>query len=181
MKIFIDPGHGGVDVGGRRYKEQGLYEKDVNLDIALKVKCILTERGHEVMMSRNEDVQVSLVERVKMANNWFANYFISVHANSVGYPSANGVETLYYPGSIKGQAIAAEIQEQLIMQTNLVNRGIKAQDVYVLRKTRMPAAMAECGFISNPLENELLNKEEFRSKCARAIADGITQYINMTT
>ncbi len=181
MKIFIDPGHGGTDPGGTRYNDQGMTEKEINLDIALKMKCILTERGHDIMMSRNEDINVSLVERVDMANDWFANYFISIHCNSVSSPSANGVETLYYPTSVTGQAFAAEVQEQLVLQTKLVNRGIKPRDLYVLRKTRMPAVLVEVGFLTNPLENELLNSEEFRSKCARAIADGVTQYINMAS
>ncbi len=179
MKVFIDPGHGGTDPGGSLYNNEGMPEKDINLDIAQGIQCILTERGYDVKMSRTEDVYISLVDRVNMANEWFADFFISVHCNSVNFESANGIETLYYPTSTSGKAFAQEVQEQLILQTNRVDRGIKPRDLYVLRKTRMPAILPECGFMTNKTENELLNQSEFRTKCARAIADGFTQYVNM--
>ncbi len=173
MKIFVDPGHGGKDVGAIGYNSQGLFEKDLNLDIGLKIRCILIERGYEVMMSRDTDEYISLVDRVNKANNWGADYFISVHCNAAENVLANGIETLYYPTSTNGKNLAQKAQTELIKQTGQTDRGIKPRDLYVLRKTRMPAILPECGFMSNPIENQLLNQEQYRGKCARALCDAL--------
>lgn len=178
MKIFIDPGHGGNDPGSVN-ENLGLTEAFVNLDTAKRLQSILNARGYETKMSRTTDTFVGLRERANMANEWGANYFISVHANSVDNPNANGTETLYYKNNTPGEALANEIQENLILQTNLADRGIKPRpNLAVLRLTNMPAVMAELAFISNPTEAALLATPEFRQKFAQGIADGLINFIN---
>ncbi|MCL2611162.1 MAG: N-acetylmuramoyl-L-alanine amidase, partial [Defluviitaleaceae bacterium] len=121
---------------------------------------------------------VGLTERTNMANNWGADYFISIHANANENPQANGTETLYHPNSTKGKALATEVQEQLILQLKRPDRGIiPRSNLAVLRLTNMPAILAELAFISNPVEAELLANPEFRQAAAQGIADGLTQFL----
>ena len=177
MKIFIDPGHGGSDPGAVN-TAVGITEANVNLDTALRLQRILQNRGYTTMMSRTSDVFVPLQERARMANNWGADYFISVHANANVNPNAGGTETLYYSNGSKGHALAQEIQHQLILQNGLADRGvIPRPGLAVLRLTNMPAVMAETAFVSNPREAMLLSTPDFRQRSAQGIADGLTQYM----
>ena len=181
MKVFIDPGHGGSDPGAVN-ESFGITEAFVNLDIAKRLQSILYARGYETMMSRTTDDFVGLRERANMANNWGANYFISVHSNASENPNANGTETLYHRENTTGERLANEIQVQLILQNNLSDRGIIPRpNLAVLRLTNMPAVMAEVAFISNPKEAALLASPEFRQQSAQAIADGFTNFINMNS
>lgn len=177
MRIFIDPGHGGNDPGAVN-TEYNISEAQINLDVAEKLDVILKNRGYETMLSRDGDYYVTLSNRAERANNWYANYFISIHCNSAADTSANGTETLYYISSQAGEAYANEIQIQLVLQNGLRDRGIKPRNLAVLRLTNMTSALAELAFISNPNEAYLLSQPDFRSKCAQGIADGITQYLN---
>jgi len=177
MKIFIDPGHGGTDPGAVN-EELGITEANVNLDTALRLEHILKNRGYETKMSRATDVFVPLSERAAMANNWGANYFISVHSNASENPQAGGTETLYHGGSPRGMALAKEIQNQLVLQLGLNDRGIISRpSLAVLRLTKMPAVLSEMAFISNPKEARLLASAEFRQRAAQGIADGVTEYL----
>lgn len=177
MKIFIDPGHGGEDPGAVN-TEYNISEATINLDVAKKLDVILKNRGYETKLSRDGNYYVSLSKRAEMANNWYANYFVSIHCNSAADSSANGTETLYYLTSKKGEALANEVQVQLILQNGLRDRGIKPRNLAVLRLTNMPAILVELAFISNNNEAYLLSQSSFQDKCALGIADGLTQYIN---
>ena len=177
MKIFIDPGHGGWDNGAQNLA-YGLRESMLNLDMALILRDILQRRGHTVRMSRTTDVYVGLAERAAMANQWGADYFVSIHNNANDNPAANGTETLYHPNSTRGRALAAEVQRQALRQLGLADRGIIPRpNLAVLRLTNMPAIMTEFAFISNPREATLLTRADFRAKAAQAVADGLTQYM----
>jgi len=175
MKIFIDPGHGGTDPGA---VGSGLKESDINLDTALRLERILVRRGFDTKMSRTTDVFVPLAERAEMANNWGADYFISVHSNASEDPTASGIETLYYKENTPGMYLASEIQNQLVLQNGLVDRGIIPRpNLAVLRLTSMPAVLVELGFLSNPTEAKLLGTPEFRQRSAQGIADGLSEYL----
>lgn len=157
----------------------GLTEAYVNLDTAKRLQSILNARGYDTQMSRTTDVFLGLKERVDLANNWGANYFISIHSNSSENTSASGTETLYYRNNTPGQVLANEVQVQLILQTDLPDRGIKSfPNLTVLRLTNMPAILVELAFISNPNDVVLLDTPEFRQKSAQGIADGLTNFIN---
>ncbi|MCL1935061.1 MAG: N-acetylmuramoyl-L-alanine amidase [Defluviitaleaceae bacterium] len=179
MKIFIDPGHGGEDPGAIN-EELGLKEACVNLDIALRLNNILISRGYETELSRTTNVFVALRRRAEFANDWDANYFVSIHSNSNENKEANGTETLVHSYPSIAYNLAIEVQRQLILRNGLLDRGIIIRpNLAVLRLTNMPAILIEVAFISNPKEAELLSEPEFRQSSAQAIADGITNYLAM--
>ncbi len=177
MIIFIDPGHGGNDPGA--IGPSGLKEKDVNLNIATIVKGILENHNVDVRLTRNEDTKAELAERVNMANNINADYFISIHINGYTNTSAFGTETYAYPNSVRGIELSKSIHRNLVAEIKLKNRGVKTSNFYVLRETVMPAALVEVAFISNPVEEELLKEKAFINKAALGIAKGILELIDI--
>lgn len=174
MKIFLDPGHGGNNPGAR--SATGLQEANVNLDVALRLGRILTSWGYEVNYSRTENVTVSLAGRARMANEWGADYFISIHCNSNVNPVYNGTETFYYRQGTVAQAFALTVNNALVRQIELRNLGIFERNLAVLRLTQMPAILAELAFISNPTEAQLLSTNSFRQNCAIGIANGVAEF-----
>lgn len=170
QRVVIDAGHGGKDPGAIGYD---LYEKTVALSISQQVKSMLEHKGIEVMMTRGEDLFVSLENRVAISNHSSADLFVSIHANGYSNPSANGVETFYYEGSHQGKQIAQMIQQELAEKTANRNRGVFASDFYVLKHTDMPAVLVEAGFVSNEKDASLLKTQEYQQKVAEAISTGI--------
>lgn len=177
MIIFIDPGHGGNDPGA--IGPSGLEEKDVNLNIATIVKETLENHNVDVRLTRNDDTKIELAERVNMANNINADYFVSIHVNSYTNTSAFGTETYAYPNSVRGIELSRFIQRNLVAEIDLKNRGVKTSNFYVLRETAMPAALVEVAFISNPVEEKLLKEKTFINKAALGIAKGILELIDI--
>ncbi|MEA5509054.1 N-acetylmuramoyl-L-alanine amidase [Crocosphaera sp. UHCC 0190] len=174
-KVVIDPGHGGRDPGAIGIG--GLQEKNVVLSIAAEVTKILKQRGIQVIMTRSGDYFVSLLGRVKRAENSNANVFVSIHANAVGGNNSqvNGLETYYYSS---GYRLALSIHRNILQQVQVEeNRGVKQARFYVLRKTSMPAALVEVGFVTGRTDNRNLKNPSYRKKLAEAIADGITEYL----
>ncbi len=174
MKIFIDPGHGGDNPGA--IAPTGLEEATVNLDVSLRLGNILTERGYQVNYSRTTNINVSLSERARLANLWGADYFVSIHCNSATNPTYNGTESFYYRNGTVAQRFAQTVNTALVRQTGLVDLGVKARNLAVLRLTAMPAILVELAFLSNPREAALLASESFRQNCAVGIANGIIQF-----
>lgn len=177
-KIFIDPGHGGEDSGAVGYS--GVLEKDVNLLIGNKVVAELRKYGMEVATSRTTDATVSLKERVALANNWKGDVFLSLHNNSYSSTSVGGTETYYYSGDSVGKEIAQKIQNNLIENLGFNNRGIKNGDeLYVIKYTDMTSLLIEFGFLSNPEEEEKMNKNEYQEAATKSVVDGFLEYYNV--
>jgi len=133
-----------------------------------------------VVYTRAGDKFVSLNERANFANLSNSDVFISIHCNAATNSNAHGVEVLYFPTSAPGHRLAKIVQGKLATETGLADRGIVGRPhLAVLRLTHMPAVLVECGFISNPTEEALLETEEFQKKCARAIADGILAFLGV--
>ena len=173
-KIFIDAGHGGRDPGA---VNGDIYEKDIALQIALKLNTALKNNGFETAMSRTTDVFIPLTERAKKANQFGADFFVSIHLNSAGNSSANGIETLVYENKGVNNQLATNIQNELIKITGSTNRGIKEQKkLVVLNSTKMPAVLIEVGFISNFSERTLLLFNSCQKGIAQAITNGICKY-----
>lgn len=172
-KICIDPGHGGSDPGA---VGNGLNEKDVNLDVALRLRDLLVQDGAEVVMTRTSDVYVSLEKRVAIANNHACDIFISIHTNSASDSSANGTETYRYYGSASGYNLAFPIQGELVSHLGTKDRGVKEAGFYVLKYTKMPAVLIELAFISNPSDAQKLADPAVRQEAARAILHGVQRY-----
>lgn len=173
MKIVcIDAGHGGKDPGATT--KTGIDEKDIALTVALKVGALLT--GYEIVYTRDEDVYVGLSERALIANQAKAGLFVSVHCNSVDDESAHGMEVYHYTRASEASKRAARvIYDKLLPVCGLRGRGVKSQDLAVLRETAMPAVLVELGFISNPSDRAKLTNFTWQDDAAEAIADGIVK------
>lgn len=172
MKIFLNAGHGGCDPGA--VSKNGLKEKDVAKRICEILADRLQHSGYSVILFQEQN---SFTEVSKAENKSGADVFISVHCNSFSSNSANGVETLYYPTSVKGKHLAECIQTGLLKTTGLFNRGCKMRrDLHVLRATKAPAVLVETAFISNPEEEKLLRDKP--EMFAEGILQGIKNYIS---
>lgn len=170
--VYIDPGHGGYDPGA---SGNGIVEKNIVLDLGLRVKEKLEAKGIKVIMSRTSDVFVSLEDRSKGANYANPDIFISIHINSAGAVSASGIET-YYKKDID-KPLAQKIQNKLINYTGAVNRGAKWEDFHVIRETRMPASLVECGFLTNVNEANNMKNWSYQEKLVNSIVDGAVEYL----
>ena len=151
-RVFIDAGHGGTDPGA---VANGLQEKNLTLAIALKVQRLLVAQGIEVVMSRTTDKFLQLKEISSLANSSGADVFTSIHINSAT-PTAYGIETFYYPNRTISKPVADSIQKEVIKTTGAYDRKVKTEDFHVVRETKMPSALVECGFITN--KQESMNK-----------------------
>lgn len=167
--VVVDAGHGGHNRGAKAYR--GKYEKDVALDTANRLAKILRQRGFRVVVTRDADYFVTLDRRVNISNATSDCIFVSIHYNWVRYPSGRGTETFYY--TPRSQRLAANIQKELAGCYKTPNRGVKQRGFYVLRKNRRPAVLVECGFLSNPGDNEVAQSASGRQKIAEAVARGI--------
>ena len=181
--IVVDAGHGGYDPGAKGVT--GLEEKKVNLDIALKVQKLLTDMGANVIMTRSDDTFIPLSQRATIANNAYADVFVSIHSNSSTSPSLGGTSTYYYaPGSnallysqlAQRSSLAEKVQYQLAQNLGIRNIGTLTANFAVLRETTMPSILAEIAFLSNKSEEALLKDDAFRDKAAQAIAQGLVEY-----
>ncbi|MEM8778157.1 MAG: N-acetylmuramoyl-L-alanine amidase [Cyanobacteria bacterium P01_G01_bin.49] len=171
--VVVDPGHGGKDPGAIGIG--GLQEKNVILPISIDISEILKQQGVEVMLTRNADYFVSLQGRTAIANRAGADIFVSVHANAVGggRTNVNGME-VFYAGN---RDLAEAIHRSILRTVNVGDRGVKQARFYVLRHTRMPAALVEVGFVTGAVDNPRLRDPAYRRQMAQAIAQGILDYI----
>ena len=169
--IVVDAGHGGHDRGGVPYQRIG--EKGMTLDVSQRLKRILEARGYRVIMTRNSDVFVPLGTRVAIANAHRGSTFVSVHFNSSRRAGANGVETYYYRSD--SASLAASIHRNVVAGAPTENRGIRRRGFYVLRRTRVPSVLVECGFLTNPAEGRLALNPSYRQGLAERIARGIAR------
>ena len=179
MKIVIDAGHG-PDTPGKRSPDGSLREYQFNSAVARYVADELLHgyEGVEILMTHADDRDVPLKERTDRANAWKADLFVSIHANAAGdgWSTAQGIETYVYTTRPAAAVKLAEVvQRNLVQATGRPNRGVKTANFHVLRETKMPAILVECGFMTNRYEAELLKSDEYRRKCAAAIVAGIVE------
>lgn len=173
--IVIDPGHGGVDPGAMG--SQGVREKEVNLEVAFRLKELLEEAGARVVMTRIDDRYYSLYERAAIANRVGAALFISIHTNFHPNPNINGVEIFHYPDRSSSNRWAKLLLEEMTNASGLKPLAVKTnKDLVVIRETQMPAVLVELGFLSNFQEEALIATPEFRGAMARGIFNGINRY-----
>ena len=180
-KIFVDAGHGGFDPGA---VGNGVTEQAVNLNVARELARLLYEGGYEVMQyrtTRDENVlsnkNADLSNRANMANNWGADYFVSIHTNSSLNPSANGFEAYVYRLGGRAEALAQSIVSQVVGQLGSKDNGVRQANFAVLRRTRMPATLLELGYLTNPTEALNLNSPAWQRAVAKAIYDGIYDFV----
>ncbi|MBD1866156.1 N-acetylmuramoyl-L-alanine amidase [Cyanobacteria bacterium FACHB-471] len=172
--VMIDPGHGGADPGAIGIG--GLREEDIVLSISQQVASLLEQEGIQAILTRSDDRGLELSTRVQLAQRANANYFVSIHANSLNMsrPDVNGVETFYHNS---GRELAQSIQNSIMQNVDMNNRGVKQANFYVLRNTSMPAALVEVGFVTGRDDAAKLRDAGFRTTMAGAIARGIVQNV----
>ena len=196
--VLLDPGHGGKDVGA--VSPGGLLEKDITLDIARRLRVALVNAGYRVHLTRDNDRFVDLSDRAAMIARFKADLFVSIHVNSSA-GNARGVETYALPaagfrsvhaggGPATGSTAAANghrhaaanailahaIQRNVRQQTTLPDRGVRFANYVVLRNATAPAALVECGFVTNAADEAMLRTAAHRDRIAAAIALGIQNY-----
>ena len=215
-RVVIDAGHGGHDQGTQG--PHGLVEKELVLDVALRVGKLIEERMNaEVIYTRSDDTFVPLEGRTALAREKKADLFLSIHANSSPYPRIAGVETFYLNFTDSKDALDVASRENASSQKSIFelqdiiqkialhekldesrefagriqtslfsfssrnvagqkNRGVKKAPFVVLIGANMPSVLAEIGFVSNPREEALLKKSDYRQKLADALYRGISRY-----
>jgi N-acetylmuramoyl-L-alanine amidase len=169
IAVVIDAGHGGYDRGG--IPSQRVPEKEMTLDVAQRLKKVLAANGYRVVMTRDSDVFVSLATRVAIANSYSNAIFISVHFNSAKRAGAGGIETYFYGRD--SLPLASAIHYFVAGGAPSSNRNVRRRGYYVLRKTRVPAVLVECGFLTNPTEAAYAQTASYRQKLAEEIAAGV--------
>jgi N-acetylmuramoyl-L-alanine amidase len=167
--VVIDAGHGGHDRGG--IPGQRVAEKDVTLDVAQRLKKTLAASGYRVVMTRDSDVFVPLGTRVAIANSYPNAIFVSVHFNSAKRTGAAGIETYFY--GRESLPLASAIHYFVAGGAPSSNRNVRRRGYYVLRKTKVPAVLVECGFLTNPTEAAQAQTTSYRQKLAEEIAAGV--------
>jgi N-acetylmuramoyl-L-alanine amidase len=177
--VVIDPGHGGSNVGGRG--PSGTDEKTVVLDLSKRVAEELRRRRVRVVLTRSSDRAVALEARAEAADRVGADALLSVHANWFRDPRVRGVETWVLdkwlrPSKRKcprSQALAESVQKALVELTGERDRGVRQARYTVLVASKVPAALVEVGFLSNPATEKRLASREWRARIASAVAEAI--------
>lgn len=175
--VVLDPGHGGGDPG--KVGVNGEKEKDLNLKIACEVQKLLTDAGIRVVMTRSEDEALDgkledMKKRVALINDTAPNLVVSIHQNSYTDSSVKGAQVFYHTSSEQGRELALVMQEELYRLDEENRRQAKGNDTYyMLRNTKVPSIIVECGFLSNSEEAALLCTEEYQIKLAEVICAGI--------
>lgn len=176
--VVIDPGHGGREPGAIY---GGTYEKDLNLDIALRLNALLKSKNIKTYIIREEDSFVGLFERAYIANDLKAKLFLSIHNNAIDDPDYGGTMTLYHPDepkdkSFSGKRFAQIIQNTLLSKLKTTDRKIiERPKLVVLKATDMPASLAEIAFMTNKKDMGNLKKEAFRQNAAAALCEAVVQ------
>lgn len=192
--VMLDPGHGGEDPGAVS-DYSGIKEKDINLNIALKVKALLEQQNYNVIMTRSEDrleynsetrniVQKrkeDLERRKKMMDEGGANIVVSIHMNKFPQTQYYGAQTFFPPNSPESQKLAMNLQKSIretVDPNNTREALVKKEPIIILKDSKTTTAIVECGFLSNPDEEKLVGTNEYQDKIALAIKNGILAYFN---
>lgn len=192
-KIVIDAGHGGRDPGA--IGRTGLEEKEINLDIAKRLKRLLARVGVYVVMTRETDIDYGattetdsttgeltkkrrdILHRVRIVNQSQADLLLSIHVNSFPQSIWSGAQCFYDDGHPASKVAAERIQEQLVEKLGPNRRRALAADYMLLKSTKIPSVTVEVGFLSNPREEQLLATAEYREQLAEAIFLGTIIYL----
>ena len=188
--IVLDPGHGGEDGGA--VSPKGVRESDLNLSVSLRTRDLLRFLGIPVSMTRETDVSVyspeagtvsekkvsDLKNRVKQVAQTPGALLVSIHQNI--FPEAKYYGTqVFYAETEGSEALAKGLQARFTRELDPSNhRQAKAcQNVYLLSKIQCPGVLVECGFLSNPREEALLQTEAYQKKIAAVLAAGLTEAV----
>src|SRR2546430_6464225 len=169
--VVIDAGHGGFDRGG--IPHQRVPESVMNLDVARRLKAVLTAYGYRVVMTRDSDVFIPLGTRVAIANSYRDALFVCIHCNAAPRGAASGIETYFY--SSQSLPLASAIHYYVAGGAPTRNRGVRRRGFYVLRRTTIPSVLVECGFLTNATEAQYAQSAAYQQKLAEEIARGVRE------
>lgn len=191
--IILDAGHGGIDGGA--VAADGTAEKNLNLDIVLKMQAYLEKLGYKIILTRNEDVSIhssdaqttrekkvsDLHNRLEIINANPDSIFVSVHQNYYPQSKYSGTQVFYSVNNPQSEKLALSVQNSVVESLQPDNtRKIKqsGNTIFLLSNSAVPSVLVECGFLSNPAETEKLKNENYRMQMAEYICKGIINYIN---
>lgn len=188
--VILDAGHGGEDKGAESSK--GTTEAGINLSITLKVQKLLEQSGCTVILTRSDDNAIydldkqtlrqkkvsDIKNRVKIGNESSADIFVSIHLNKISESQYNGWQTFYKNSNEKSKQLATCLQNSLNESIQKENKRVplKIDNVYIMKKVEIPTSIVECGFLSNPEEENALLTDEYQDKLAWGIYTGIIDY-----
>lgn len=188
--IVIDAGHGVPDEGAE--SSNGTTEAETNLKIALKVQSLLESSGATVILTRSDENAIYDIDsktlkqkkisdihnRVKIGNESSADIFVSIHLNKIPQGQYWGWQTFYKEENAEGQKLAKSIQTSLndSIQKDNTRVPMKIDNIYIIKHVEIPTTIVECGFLSNPEEEQLLLTDEYQNKIAWGIYTGIMDY-----
>jgi len=190
--IVLDAGHGKPDEGAE--SSNGIAEAETNLKITLKLQKLLEQSGATVILTRSDenaiyDLDASTLKqkkisdihnRVKIGNNSSADIFVSIHLNKIPQSQYWGWQCFYNTRNPDSMELAKKIQSNLneAIQKDNKRVSMKLDTVYIMKHVEIPISIVECGFLSNPAEEQDLLNDEYQDKLAWGIYNGIMDYFN---
>ncbi|MCL2539901.1 MAG: N-acetylmuramoyl-L-alanine amidase [Firmicutes bacterium] len=189
--VVIDAGHGGID-GGSVGRTTGVKESDLNLSISRKLETHLKSMGVGVIQTRKTEdglygtfaagfKRKDMSERKRIIQNSGADLVVSIHMNILHNPNVQGAQVFYSPDSETSRALAADIQQLFIKNLPHTRPIPKPRNFYILDCSNIPTVLIECGFLSNPEEERLLQTADYQNKLAYQMFLGIMHFFNLTT
>lgn len=188
--IVLDAGHGFPDQGAE--SASGVTEANLNLKITQKVQSLLEQSGCNVILTRSDENGIydvnsntlrekkvsDIKNRVKIGNESSADAFVSIHLNKIPQSQYYGWQTFFKSNNEKSEQLAKSIQEELNSSIQKENRreALKITGKYIIDHVEIPITIVECGFLSNPEEEQLLNQDEYQNRIAWGIYNGIMDY-----
>lgn len=180
--IVVDPGHGGHDPGAPAWPgppAEGPFEKDVVLDIGLRLARLARAEGASVTMTREDDRYITLQARAALANQLRADVFVSIHCNSCPTPNTLSGTSVYYDHE-HSAPLAARVQEELVAALGTADQGVRSANFAVIRRTQGPGILVETAFINHEGDRTRLMHPSFRERAARAILQGVIRFLDET-
>ena len=177
---------------GGAVSNNGISEADINLKVALKVQALLEQSGATVVLTRSDENAIydldkktlrqkknsDIHNRVKIGNTSSADIFVSIHLNKIPQSQYYGWQTFYKTKSKEGKKLARAIENNLNEAIQRENKRVPLEisNVYIIKHVEIPTAIVECGFLSNPEEEKLLQTDEYQNRLAWGIYNGIMDY-----
>lgn len=182
--ILVDAGHGGTD-GGARARDSGIWEKEINLQVAQAVRQALERAGARVIMTREQDGQFSenkradLTARLELAREGGAEMLLSIHMNEYRSRKESGPQVFYRAGQEQSRLLAGALQDALIAGLAPARERVAMAGDYFMLSLDIPSVLVECGFLSNAAEERLLLDAAYQTRIAQAICQGVEEFYRL--
>lgn len=173
ITILLDAGHGGSDTGAVR---AGIYEKDINLAVTLKLRDLLVKQGATVHLTRKDDTFLTLDERKALIAQYAPNLFLSIHSNANNKTAIDGIEAYYWNNV--SPTLAQTIYQAVVDGLGERGNWVRKRELAVVHHDFAPAALIEIGYLSNQRTRKLLADDKYQSRVADSIENGIIDYVS---